>query len=49
VVGLFVLSLTLAGGALVAAPSVADTRGPLIVPTARVSVMTQNIFYGGDD
>jgi len=48
--GPFLLSLALAGGVVVAAPSVADTRGVATpTPTVRVSVMTQNIFYGGDD
>ena len=44
------LTLSLAAAALVAAPLPAGARAEApLAPTVRVSVMTQNIFYGGDD
>ncbi len=44
------LTISLAAGTLVAASAPADARGDRrVAPTVQVSVMTQNIFYGGDD
>jgi len=44
-------TVSLTAGALVAAPASAGPGAvtPASTPTVRVSVMTQNIFYGGDD
>ena len=42
--------ISLAVGALVATPATAGARAErAVAPTVQVSVMTQNIFYGGDD
>ena len=44
------LTISLATGVLVAAPVAAGARAERsVAPTVQVSVMTQNIFYGGDD
>ena len=44
-------TISLTAGVLLAAPVSADpkTVTPALTPTVQVSVMTQNIFYGGDD
>ena len=44
------LTISLAAGTLVAASAPAGARAERrVAPTVQVSVMTQNIFYGGDD
>ncbi|HEY2877860.1 endonuclease/exonuclease/phosphatase family protein [Nocardioides sp.] len=45
------ITISLTAGVLLAAPVSADstTVTPALTPTVQVSVMTQNIFYGGDD
>ena len=44
-------TISLTAGVLLAAPVSADPKSvtPALTPTVQVSVMTQNIFYGGDD
>lgn len=45
-----VLTISLVAGTLVAASAPAGARAERrVAPTVQVSVMTQNIFYGGDD
>jgi hypothetical protein len=50
-VGSGLVSFSLAAGALLAPPTAdaATPAAPGLAKTVRVSVMTQNIFYGGDD
>jgi len=50
VFGPALLTISLATAALVARPAAAGAHAePSVAPTLQVSVMTQNIFYGGDD
>ena len=51
-VGSGLVSLSLATGVLLAQPpadGASSPAAPSLAPTIQVSVMTQNIFYGGDD
>ena len=49
-IGPALLALSLAAGAVVAATGPAGARAERVAaPSLQVSVMTQNIFYGGDD
>ncbi len=49
-IGPVLLTISLAGGVLLAEPSDAGARADrAAAPAVQVSVMTQNIFYGGDD
>jgi hypothetical protein len=50
-VGSGLASLSLAVGVLLAPPTADGATGPspALAPSVQVSVMTQNIFYGGDD
>ena len=48
-VGSGLTALTLATGVTLVPPVAGEAAAPPAAPTVQVSVMTQNIFYGGDD